>query len=231
VPVVRLLTYNIRSLRDDAAAVVRVIRSAEAHVVCIQEAPRLLRWRAKCAALARRSGLVVVTGGRTAGANLIMSSLDVDVVATADVLFTKERWLHQRGTALAVLRHGGTTFALAGTHLDLVAESRLRHVAELDRALSRMVPAEVPIVVAGDVNDRPGSPTWQRLAERRRDVWAAVGDGDGFTFSARNPQRRIDGVFAGDGVRPRSARVIDSTDVHRASDHRPVFVELELVSR
>jgi endonuclease/exonuclease/phosphatase family metal-dependent hydrolase len=86
-------------------------------------------------------------------------------------------------------------------------------------------------VVAGDINDRPGSPTWQRLAERRHDVWVAVGDGDGFTFSARNPQRRIDGVFAGDGVRPRSARVIDSADVHRASDHRPVFVELELASR
>ena len=35
--------------------------------------PHLLRWRSKCAALARTSGLVVVGGGRRAGANLVMS--------------------------------------------------------------------------------------------------------------------------------------------------------------
>ena len=143
-PIVRILSYNVRSLRDDAAAVVRVIRSVQPHVVCIQEAPRLLRWRSKCAALARRSGLVVVTGGRTAAANLILSSLDVDVVTTRDVLFTKDRRLHQRGAALAVLRYGGESFAVAGTHLDLVAEPRIRHVGELDRALSGMVPAGTP---------------------------------------------------------------------------------------
>ncbi len=66
-PTLRLLTYNVRSMRDDRAAVARVIRSAEPDVVCVQEAPRFLRWRSTCAALARTSGLVVVGGGRPAG--------------------------------------------------------------------------------------------------------------------------------------------------------------------
>lgn len=227
-PIVRILSYNVRSLRDDAGAVARVIRSVQPHVVCIQEAPRLLRWRSKCAALARRSGLVVVTGGRTAAANLILSSLDVDVTATRDVLFTKDRRLHQRGAALAVLRCDGGSFAVAGMHFDLVAEPRVRHVGELGRALTGMVPAGTPTVVAGDMNDVPGSAAWAQLTEDRLDVWAAIGEGDGFTYSAQNPRRRIDGIFTGPGVVPISARVIDSTDVRRGSDHRPVFVELEL---
>jgi endonuclease/exonuclease/phosphatase family metal-dependent hydrolase len=227
-PIVRILSYNVRSLRDDAGAVARVIRSVQPHVVCIQEAPRLLRWRSKCAALARRSGLVVVTGGRTAAANLILSSLDVDVTATRDVLFTKDRRLHQRGAALAVLRCDGGSFVVAGMHLDLVAEPRVRHVGELGRALTGMVPPGTPTVVAGDINDVPGSAAWAQLTEDRLDVWAAIGEGDGFTYSAQNPRRRIDGIFTGPGVVPISARVIDSTDVRRGSDHRPVFVELEL---
>ncbi|MET0712639.1 MAG: endonuclease/exonuclease/phosphatase family protein, partial [Jiangellaceae bacterium] len=42
----RVVTYNVRSLRDDRDALVRVIRGLSADVVCMQEAPRRLRWRA-----------------------------------------------------------------------------------------------------------------------------------------------------------------------------------------
>lgn len=217
----RLLTYNVRSLRDDEAAVARVIRAARPDVVAIQEAPRFLRWRAKCAALARRSGLVVVGGGRPAAANLLLSSLAVEVESARDVLFSKDFGLHQRGAALAVLRLNGARFAVAGTHLDLVEEPRLRHIDELDGALTGYLPPGVPVIVAGDVNDRPGSPTWQRLTARRVDV-----DPGGFTYSASDPQRRIDGVFADPGVEVVAAEVIGSPDVRIASDHRPVLVEL-----
>ena len=130
-----MLSYNIRALRDDASAVARVIRAAEPDVVCIQEAPRFLRWRSRCAALARHSGLVIVNGGRPAGSNLIMSTLAVTVESTADVLFTKDPRLHQRGTALAVLRLGDAAFAVAGIHLDLSEGPRLRHVRELHQVI------------------------------------------------------------------------------------------------
>ena len=227
-PTLRLLCYNVRSLRDDGAAVARVIRASEPHVVCLQEVPRFFRWRSKGAALARRSGLVVVNGGRSGASNLILSSLAVDVVSTHDVLFSKDRRLHLRGTAIAVLALEGARFAVAGTHLDLVDGPRLRHVAELHKALDEHVPADVPAVVAGDINDVPGSAVWRQLAERGDDVWAKVGDGDGWTFSAKQPKRRIDGVFADRRLKPISAQVIATPDVSRASDHRPLLVELSL---
>lgn len=227
-PTLRLLSYNVRSLRDDGDAVTRVIRACHPHVVAIQEAPRFLRWRAKCAWLARGSGLVVVTGGRPAAANLLMSAPEVDVLDTRNVTFTKDRGLHRRGAALAVLRLSGSRFVVAGTHLDLVESARLRHVRELHQTLDEWLPHGIPAVIAGDVNDRPGSPCWALLGERRRDVWDAVGYGEGFTYSAADPRRRIDAAFADPRLRPVAAEVPNRSDVRIASDHRPVYVELEL---
>jgi endonuclease/exonuclease/phosphatase family metal-dependent hydrolase len=228
VPTLRLLSYNVRSMRDDRAALGRVISSADADVVCIQEAPRFLRWRSLCAELARRSGLVVVSGGRTAAAQLILSNLRVDVVSSKDVKFSRDRRLHQRGTAIAVLRLDGATFAVAGTHLDLVEETRLRHIGELDRAIAQYVRADVPTFVAGDMNAEPGSKTWNALTANRTDAFAAAGIGSAFTSSSANPHQRIDGIFADPRITVREARVIDHPDVKIASDHLPILAELEL---
>jgi endonuclease/exonuclease/phosphatase family metal-dependent hydrolase len=228
VPTLRVLSYNVRSLRDDEDAVVRVIQSAQAHVVAIQEAPRFGRWRWRRAALARRVGLVVVTGDRPAGANLLLSSLAVDVDATRDLAFSVDRGLHRRGAALAVLRWRGQRFVVAGIHLDLVAEPRLRHVGELKSAVSALAGPDLPVIVLGDVNDLPGSSPWQALTEFGDDAWARAGVGDGNTYSARTPVRRIDAVFADRRLSVRSATVLDSEDVRVGSDHRPLLVELEL---
>jgi endonuclease/exonuclease/phosphatase family metal-dependent hydrolase len=226
--IIRLMSYNVRSLRDDARAVARVIRSAAPDVVCVQEAPRFFRWRSKCAELARRSGLVVVCGGRPAAANLLMSTLAVDVRATRDVKFSKDPRLHQRGCAMAVLAKSGEPFAVVGTHLDLTAEPRLRHVAELRACADGFRPSEIPLIVAGDINEKPGEPAWRALTEIGTDAFGAVGVGDGESFPAGNPTRRIDGMFVAAPLKVLSAEVLDSPDVHVATDHRPLVVEVEL---
>jgi endonuclease/exonuclease/phosphatase family metal-dependent hydrolase len=228
VPILRLLSYNVRSMRDDRAALARVIRSAEPDVVCVQEAPRFLRWRSTCAALARSCGLVVVGGGRPAGANLIMSSMAVDVIKTVDVLFSKDPGLHQRGVALAVLRFRGSEFSVAGTHLDGREEPRLRHIVELNSAVSRYLPPDKPVIVAGDVNDHPGSPTWLALTERWVDAFAAAGVGSAFTSTGADPYQTIDGIFVDPRITVVSARVLDGPDIEVASDHRPVLAVLDL---
>lgn len=221
----RVLTYNVRSLRDDAAAVSRVIRDARPDIACIQEAPRFFRWRSKCAALARRSGMVIVTGGRDAGANLVLSTLGVDAVATRDVLLSKNRGYHQRGVAMARLRHEGTTFTVVGTHLD--GGSQPHQIGELHRALDAFAP-DGPAIVAGDINATPGMPGWIELAGRGSDAFAVAGTGDGFTSNVTKLTRRIDGIFPDAGITVRSATTIDTPDVRIASDHLPVLAELEL---
>lgn len=223
-----VLSYNVRSLRDDPSAVARVMRAAAADVAIVQEAPRLLRWRSKCAALARRAGMVQVVGGRAAGANLLLSSLAVDVLARKDVSLRAERNRHRRGVAVAVLRKAGSRFAVAGTHLELVEQNRLRHLDELSGVLAGFVPADVPLIVGGDLNAVPGSATWQALGRFGRDSFAEVGAGEGFTYSSVAPVRRIDALFADPRLTPVRAEVIESADVRVASDHRPLVVEFDL---
>jgi endonuclease/exonuclease/phosphatase family metal-dependent hydrolase len=228
VTTLRLLSYNIRALRDDEDAVMRVIKSGAPNVVLIQEAPRFLRWRSTAARIARRSGLVVVGGGRTAAGNLLLSGLEVNVHAQSDVLFTRDRGLHQRGCALAELSLAGRRFAVAGTHLDLQEPPRIRHVDELFAAADAFVPQDVPLIAGGDLNDDPGSQVWRLLERRGVDAWAAAGTGDGITSSVKLPLRRIDGVFVDPRLVVVSAEVINTPDVQFASDHRPVLVEIEL---
>ena len=49
----RVATWNVRSLRDDARGVAAALRGLDADLVCVQEAPRLVGWRTS---RARRAG-------------------------------------------------------------------------------------------------------------------------------------------------------------------------------
>jgi endonuclease/exonuclease/phosphatase family metal-dependent hydrolase len=226
---VRLLSYNVRSLRDDKMAVAAVIRACEPDVVCIQEAPRFFRWRTKCSELARKSGLFVVTGGRTAGAMLLLARIGVDVEAKHDVLLSKRPKLHQRGLAVGVLRVNGARVAVASMHLDLDAAERRKHVDEVFTHMDRLS-AGAPIILAGDVNETPGEPAWQALTARLTDAYVAAPSGEEFTYSARNPNRRIDGIFMDPAITVLSCGVPDVPGVEQASDHRPLLAELRLPS-
>jgi endonuclease/exonuclease/phosphatase family metal-dependent hydrolase len=221
----RVLSYNVRSLRDDAQAVSTVIRACEPDVVCIQEAPRFLRWRSKCAALARESGLVVVTGGRPAGAMLLLASLRVRVVHAQDILLSRKKGLHQRGIALATLELGGAQFSLGSIHLDLEASERRRHVDEI---VQRASSCQAPVIVAGDINEEPDGPAWRALAQAYPDAFELAPLGGANTYSAAEPVRRIDGIFVDRVVTVQSCGVPDVPGIERASDHRPVLAVLQL---
>ncbi len=224
----RLLSYNVRSLRGDPEAVYRVVRQARPDLICVQEAPRLLRWRTRCAELARNCGLLVVTGGRSAAGNLLLCQVGIQVHHAVDLMFTPVPGLHRRGAAVAVCRLRGRRFSVVGTHLDLDPAARQRHVQELFDRLPRCgVPASVPLVVAGDLNEEPTGQTWQAFSDRLVDTGVVTGQTEA-TFPSDHPRRRIDGVFAEPSVQVRSHTVLDSPDVRQASDHRPVLVELEL---
>jgi endonuclease/exonuclease/phosphatase family metal-dependent hydrolase len=229
VATLRLLSYNVRSLRDDARALARVVRSCDPDVVCVQEAPRFLRWRSRCAALARDCGLVTVTGGRPAGAMLLLTRLGVTVVESRDVLLTKAPRLHQRGLALAVLEVAGRRVGVGSMHLDLEPAERLRHVPEV---LAHLDALGVPAVVAGDVNETPDEPAWRALTERLRDAYTVAPWGGELTSTALRPYRRIDGVFVDPALRVERCGVPDTDPLvaallPAASDHRPVLAVLE----
>lgn len=172
-PALRLLSVNARSLPLDRAALAQLIEAARPDVACVHGSPSLLRWRSISAALARRAGLVVVSGGRTGGANLLMSSLGVDVVRTTDLRFTAAGRLRPSGAALAVLRLRGSEFIVAAAQFAGTAAVRRQQAGELQAAIARLVPADPAVVISAQGANGSSTAAWQALSENR----VAIADG------------------------------------------------------
>ncbi|WP_326795437.1 endonuclease/exonuclease/phosphatase family protein [Streptomyces sp. NBC_01808] len=230
--VVRLLSYNIRSMRDDTAALARVIRACAPDVVCIQEAPRFFRWRKKAARLARATGLLYVTGGATSAGPMLLAGLRAHVERTDETLLPRTRGLHQRGLATAVLRFGDARLAVVSTHLSLAKAERYEQ-AGLVLAHVRAL-GEPHVAVAGDLNERPKGPAFRRLAAELQDGWVVSPWGGRHTSTALNPRKRIDAVLAADAVEvlgcgvPEGLPGLSSADLRVATDHLPVLAVLRV---
>lgn len=224
----RLLSYNVRSLRDDADAVAAVVRACEPDVVAVQEAPRFFRWRSKRAALARKCGLVVATADREGGL-LVMTSLAAHVLATRFDLLPKSPKLHQRAVVATDIDLRGARWTIASVHFSLDASERVRHLDPLWVALGR---GPGPLVVAGDINEQAEGEVWRSLATRMQDAYVMAPDGPAPTYSSTQPRKRIDAVFADRSVQVVSCHAVhDAPGVTReqlaaASDHLPVLAVL-----
>ncbi|MET9698266.1 endonuclease/exonuclease/phosphatase family protein [Streptomyces sp. NPDC006529] len=230
--VIRVLGYNVRSLRDDEEALVRVIRACAPDLVFIQEAPRFFRWRKHAARLASKTDLVVLSGGATAAGPLLLCSLRASVERTEDVLLPLAPGEHRRGFATAVVRIGGVRVGVLSAHLSLRAAERYEQAGLL---LERLAGMDVPYVVAaGDINERPEGPAFRRLAAELQDCWAVAPWGGEHTWVRTDPARRIDAVFASRGVEVLGCGVpvglpgVSVADLRAATDHYPVLAALRL---
>ncbi|MBT2469768.1 endonuclease [Streptomyces sp. ISL-66] len=230
--VIRALSYNVRSLRDDEEALARVIRACAPDLVFVQEAPRFFRWRKHAARLAARCDLVVLSGGATAAGPLLLCSLRAFVERTEDVLLPLTPGRHRRGFATAVVRFGGVRVGVLSAHLSLDGPERLEQSRML---LERLAGMDVPYVIAaGDINEGPEGAAFGRLAGSLQDCWAVAPWGSEHTWARSGQPKRIDGVFAGPGVEvlacgvPAGLPGVASADLLAATDHLPVLAALRL---
>ncbi|TWV32980.1 endonuclease [Streptomyces misionensis] len=230
--VIRVLSYNIRSLRDDTDALARVITACAPDLVLIQEAPRFFRWRKKLTRLAAASGLVLLTGGGTAAGPAILCSLRATVERTEDVLLPLTPGLHRRGLATAVVRFGGARLGVISCHLGL--DGRERHV-QGGMLLDRLDQLGVEHAVAGgDLNEGPEGRTFRLLAGALQDCREVAPWGGEETWTHGEPHRRIDAVFATKGVEVLGSGVpldqpgVTRADLAAATDHLPVLTALRV---
>ncbi|MEC4018957.1 endonuclease/exonuclease/phosphatase family protein [Streptomyces sp. H27-D2] len=233
--VIRVLSYNIRSMRDDEGALARVIRACAPDLVLIQEAPRFFRWRKAAVRLARAAELVYVTGGGTTAGPLILSSLRAQVERTEDILLPRTPGLHQRGFATAVVRIGGARLGVLSCHLSLASAERHHQAGLLLDRMRNFAELGVPHAVAGgDLNDRPGGRSFRRLAGALQDGWATKPWGGEYTSTPGDPHQRIDGLFTTAGVEVLGCGVpvglpgVFDTDLRAATDHLPVLAALRV---
>jgi endonuclease/exonuclease/phosphatase family metal-dependent hydrolase len=227
--VLRIASYNVRSMRDDIPALKRVVAALRADVLCVQEAPRFLCWRRRRRRLAAFGGLSVAAGRRRGGV-AVLTGPGVRLLHGEGHLLEPFFPLERRAIAIAVVEAKGRRVAVGSIHLDLDETARRRHAGEAVRLLGEVAGrfGALP-VLAGDINEQSGQPSWQHLAEWLTDCYPVSPRGDGFTFPARGPHKRIDAIFAVAGLSVLSCGGVeaDPADLVAATDHLPVVAELD----
>ena len=117
------------------------------------------------------------------------------------------------------------TINFVTTHLDYqTSEGRLFEAEQLLRMLNGV---KDPLIVAGDFNDEPTGNTFKLMLGGFEDAWtSSSAKGNGLSYPADNPVKRIDYIFyrRNSGVRAKKAWVVNTL----ASDHVPVMTELEI---
>jgi len=234
----RVLSYNIHHGRGsdgriDLERIAGVIRAADPDLVALQEVDdRTTRSGGidQRSEIGRLTGLHAVFGKAMdyAGGGYgvaVLSRWPIESSATHALPFTEP---HEPRCALEVcvaLPDGSGTIRFFGTHLDHTADpaDRIRQAQAIADLVARG--SEEPVVLAGDLNDLPGSETLAVFGEPWLD--ATAGD-PAPTWPADAPRKKIDYVLAAPADRWRfvSAEVIDE---RAASDHRPLLVVLELL--
>lgn len=240
-PTLRVLVYNIHAGKDatgqpNLRQVADVIRTTGADLVLLQEVDRGTRRSGHVDQLqvlmdvTRMSGVFGQTldydGGAYGIAMLARDGFSYNNTLGLPVVPSQARagGSHEpRGALVAVTRTRFGRLQAITTHLDASREAtyRLQEAGVVIGIAKARLSDQTPVLIGGDFNSEPDSAVQQQLrGAGLRDAWTECGTGDGLTYPANNPVKRIDYLFLTATLHCTEARVIDT----QASDHRPVFV-------
>ena len=242
---IRVLVYNIHAGKDAAGAdnlhgVAELVRTTGADIVLLQEVDRGTRRSGRVdqpGVLAERTGYHVAFGsaldyddGKYGVAVLSRWPIVADTLVHLPVTPTQARagGSHEpRGALHVIVAAPGGRLSIINTHLDPSGDDRWRR-QEADSIVSlaaQLRRGGVALIVGGDFNSTPESAVQRAVrVGGLRDAWLECATGDGFTFPADVPVKRIDYVYITGSSRCNAAQVIES----RVSDHRPLLVDLTL---
>ncbi|RHW43331.1 endonuclease [Neobacillus notoginsengisoli] len=127
----------------------------------------------------------------------------------------------QRGLLETTINVKGNHIRMYNTHLGLDVPQRLAQVEEINRIVTAK---KTPAILMGDLNAEPEAEEIQLLLSGVNffDVFENIDNAN--TFPVESPSKRIDYIFASEGLKVSNQEVIYST----YSDHLPVVAEFEL---
>lgn len=222
---IRVASYNLRGLKDDAAAAAEVVRRIDPDVLLLQEVPRHPFSGLRIAAFARRCGLRWSGRTRRLSGTGMMTSRRVVASRSVDRKLPVPLRANPRSyTAARVTVTGGRDVTMVSVHLSLLADERHAHARRiLDELAAGPARGDGPLVVGGDLNESAQGRAWLALVERMPQVTP-----EGPTFPAAGPKHWIDAIFASADltVLPHQDVALEPALLAAATDHLPVWVDL-----
>lgn len=218
----RLLAYNVQGFRAGPVTVAEAVADERPDVVFVNEAGTRRRLRRFASAL----GMHAASGLRWFGGlpNAVLVRSPWRILDSRTLRFTRTGHLIPRGALFAGIAARGNRATAVSVHLGLSDREREVHARELTDALAAYPD---PILIGGDLNEGPDGRAAAWLAERYWDAFAGAGNEPGLTFSSADPRARIDYVLLG-GVRATRAWVLNTPATRAASDHLPMFADVQL---
>lgn len=211
--------------RRDPERIVAVLRELHADVIVLQEADRRIGAREavlprallddspwRVAHVAKRAQSMGWHG------NAILVRRDIEI---AECHALDLPTIEPRGAACAVLLHGEKRFRVIGTHLDLSGLRRRHQVRSLLRFGAEH--GAMPAVILGDFNQ------WGHLTGAMREFasdWGQIAPGP--SYPSRRPVARLDRIVHCGGWKCHAAHVHHSALAAAASDHLPIYADLEV---
>jgi endonuclease/exonuclease/phosphatase family metal-dependent hydrolase len=142
---------------------------------------------------------------------------------TVHRMFENKREAERRGMLEIEIELDGKTVNFVTAHLDYQFEDG--RLFETEQLLKFLEATKGPLIVVADLNDTPDGSAYKLMRRTFGDAWiASKANGDGFSYPADKPSKRIDHIFYRDRVRAKKAWVVETL----ASDHVPVVADLEI---
>jgi len=139
-------------------------------------------------------------------------------------MFENKREAERRGMLHVQVELDNQVINFVTTHLDYQYEDG--RVFETEQMLKFLEEVKGPLIVVADMNDEPTGEAYKMMLRNFNDAWVASrAKGEGFSFPADKPIKRIDYIFyRAAELKAKRAEVVETL----ASDHVPVIAELQL---
>jgi endonuclease/exonuclease/phosphatase family metal-dependent hydrolase len=227
----RVASYNIRKAvgtdrRRAPLRILDVLNEVDADIVALQEADR--RFGARLAALPvamveHHTPYKVVDLAARAGSigwhgNAVLVRRDITIERVAHIALPT---LEPRGAVLADLAIDGAPLRIVGMHLDLSGFNRRRQGHAITAALAERDRRST--IIMGDTNEwRPHAGCLIDFAHR----FSIAPTGP--SYHSRRPLGRLDRIMVDHDTRIVDCGVHQSALATRASDHLPIWADVEL---
>lgn len=232
-----ILTYNIHHAEGldgkiDTERIAKLMLEQNASLVALQEVDRGVdrtNGRDLVVELAKLTNMFYLFGKNINYqngdyGNAILSKFPIETGMNHHYKMLREG--EQRGLLIAEIKELNLVFM--NTHIDYRKDDAER-VSNVEEILNiKKNYNDKPIIICGDFNDDPESRTHTNMKKEFVDVWEEKGEGNGFSYPAENPEKRIDYIFFSKEKNKNIKFISAQTIASSASDHLPLKVVMVL---